>query len=258
MRVRRARLETRVARRALSTLAVAAAAVAALPSPAAAVLANATATLAYIDWFGHGPTPAPLLLGPGPSAGPDRITFSYDTAAAQHLSPNRYDFTQSASMSLTTNGWTYSTTASASNPLEIRVTGGQGNNDHFSIVPLGIASSPGGASDFNASDPGNPVAAFPYVSLMLGYNALANDDLPTASFPGQNGLSWMDADVFLRSPQGIGPVNYSMMFIVTSEFTITTTAVPVPATLALPGSGLPGPPLAGVAGTPPPRPLAAG
>jgi len=256
VRVRMARLETRVARHALSALVVASAAVAA--SPANAVMVNATATLAYIDWFGHGPTPAPLLLGPGPPAGPDRITFSYDTAAAQQLSPNRYDFTQSASMSLTTNGWTYSTTASASNPLEIRVTGGQGDNDYFSIVPLGIASSPGGARDFNASDPGNPVAAFPYVSLMMGYGTLANDDLPTASFPGQNGLSWMDADVFLRSPEGPGPVNYSMMFIVTSEFTITTTAVPEPSTLALLGSGLVGLALAGVAGTLWPRRLAAG
>ncbi len=243
---RMGRLEARTARRALSALVAATAAVAAWPSPAHAVLVNGSFTMQQIDVSGSMPNPPPLSMGVGPSPGPDRVSFSYDTAAAT-LVGNRYVFTQSASLSLTAMGWTYTTTASASNPLEILVGGGPGDNDAFTIMPTGISFLHD--TDPAASDPGNPVPAIPYVEMSLGFGTLPNDDLPTASFPGTY-PAWTDPEVFLRSTNGIGPDPYYFIrWRVTSDVTITTgtTAVPEPPTIALLGVGLLA--LAGVPGS---------
>ncbi|MEJ0072213.1 MAG: hypothetical protein WDO24_29805 [Pseudomonadota bacterium] len=94
----------------------------------------------------------------------------------------------------------------------------------------------GNNSDFNASDPSNPVPAIPFIELDGGTNALLNNSLPTASFPGTY-PTWMDADAFLRSTNGSGPdPYYRIQYDLTSDVTITT--VPEPPAIALLGTSL--------------------
>jgi hypothetical protein len=201
-------------------------------APAHAVLVVGELPLQLIDFgFSGSGDPPPLLIGT-PDTGLQLGRFTYDTDAVASsifnpqvfqlpdgtfASSGLYTFTApgSASLSVTLRGETYSTTARADNPITIGVAGNQRGNDSFKITPGGVSST--------ASDPTNPLPAFPFLSFVLGTDALPNGLLPTSNFTGP----FEDPELFLRSifqdQQGGG---YTLRFRLAGPASITTVPEP--------------------------------
>jgi hypothetical protein len=205
--------------------------VADVSTPAEAVVVVGDFQLRLIDFIPSAPpTPPPLAIGtPGPMSG----QFIYDTGAVatQLVSPDlsfgRYTFVNAASLSLTLQGLTYSTSARPDNPLEIVVSSSPSNN-FFSVAPAGVIPSPG--FEPSAPDPSNPLAAYPFIEFQNGAGALSSGALPTSSFPEPGG-GFMDPAVFLASAtQPRTPGGY-LLFFLAGPVTITT--VPEPGSLGL-------------------------
>jgi hypothetical protein len=134
-----------------------------------------------------------------------------------------YTFLTAASLSLTVNGLTYSTSARPDNPIEIVAEGGDGF-DQFIMSPQPISLP---ESNPNTPDAANPLPAFPYIEFHDGTGALPNGALPTTSFPAAGG-HFNDPAVFLSSAGA--PFLYRLKFLAGP---VTITTVPEPAALGL-------------------------
>jgi hypothetical protein len=186
---------------------------------------------------------APLHVS-APGGGSNLFRFTYDTAAvasqtvnftdaANPLTPGaggnaRYTFLDSASLSLAG----YTTTARPDNPLIVSISQDRIARDDFVIAPPGYPLfGPVPA----ASDPSNPVPAFPYLSFHFGFAPLSVA-LPTstAAFGGL----FMDQYAYLVSADhGIRPPDgYLIRFVADGPVSITT--VPEPRGIAVLGLSL--------------------
>jgi hypothetical protein len=171
----------------------------------------------------------PLLLPPLDTSAPSG-GFSYDTARVSSTTPPsppliggmpRYTFTDpgAASLFVTLNGYTYSTTSSPANPLIVQVTGGTPFNDFFGITAPNMLP-----------DPSNPLAAVPRLSLVNANGpAFPDSSLPTSDF---RSASFEDPTLILESQQPFNqPDFYRLFFQLKSDVSITP--VPEPPGLAV-------------------------
>jgi hypothetical protein len=204
-------------RRWLSRAALAGAAlVLAEASPAHAVIVEGRVNLSLADWTGS--YPAPLQLPPLGTA-PPVLGFTYDTDRVAAISGNprddgtAYTFRDdgAASVFITLNGYTYSTTSFPGNDLTFGIGAISGDNS-FSID-----------LEPRFADPSNPLPWLPKVSFTYGHrpDAFANGMLPTSgSFSAS---TWDDPDVYLvLEPPG----HQQIRFIAVGDMTFTTVPEP--------------------------------
>lgn len=196
-----------------------------LPIPAHAVLVVGTFTTQGGDVAttpGQPFRPPPPLIDPttgmlGIPATVGQFTYDTDAVASQSRSPDglvgRYTFVDSASLSLTIFGRTYSTTSSPANPIEIDVTATPGNAFFRIFSVLGVA------------DASNPFPAYPELEYVngTGLSPFASADLPTATF---SVAGFMDRVAFLHSVALRGTPDWYQANFFASGPTITTVPEP--------------------------------
>jgi hypothetical protein len=180
-------------------------------SPAHAVIVQGRFNAFVVDWTGS--FPDPLALPPLSTAAPTG-GFTYDTNRVS-FSPGvgSYVFSDpgAASLFLTVNGYTYSTTSGNGNEIRLGV-GDTPGNAAFSI-----------ATDALFADPSNPLPWLPRLEFgnqSRGPDPFATALLPTSSF---STAPWDDADVNLTQQP---PGQQRIRFRVTGDVSIRTVPEP--------------------------------
>ncbi len=185
-------------------------------SPAHAVIVEGRVNLFLSDYTGS--FPEPLQLPPLGTA-PPVLGFTYDTDRIASISGNPrddgagYTFSDpgAASVFITLNGYTYSTTSAPDNPLRFGIGAVSGNNA-FSIN-----------LEPRVADASNPLPWLPKVSFVNGHrpDVFVNGMLPTSG--NFSTSSFDDPDVYLvLEPPG----RQQIRFIAKGDMTFQTVPEP--------------------------------
>jgi len=174
-------------------------------SPAHAVIVQGRFDVFPVDWTGS--FPAPLQLPPLSTA-PAVAGFSFDTDRVSSTTGTTSWFNDpgAASVFLTVNGYTYSTTSGPNNAFE--VTFGKGG---FFMADFALLA-----------DPSNPLPWLPRINFGNGNlpDAFIRGSLPTVSFPTS---AFEDADVDLDLQP---PGQQRIRFRATGDVSIRTVPEP--------------------------------
>lgn len=163
-----------------------------------------------------------------PIDGADSVArFTYDTERAQVVTQSatfaRYNFSDSLSLSVTVNGYVYSVTATAQNPIMVTVGGGGPHVDSFFSINW--------FNTVRIADPENPLQAFPRLSFNLSEAGnLSSPALPTSSF---SLAGFHDGDIWLESvaPRTSPERHYEVEVLYGRTATLTTVPEPPAASL---------------------------